>query len=123
MDAPSNREENPDGIRLQNRSLGILLGWDAHLLESVPCEEGVSALILLTRPIERGFEHPQVSLNRIGSDPTASNTPAPSPHHVIVNSIRCQLAHELGAPEELCEVPASLSDVLEIELGLGRPVR
>src|SRR5437660_5058977 len=50
MDARSHREESPDGLRFEHWSLRILLGWNAHLLESVSGEERVSSFVLLTGP-------------------------------------------------------------------------
>src|SRR5438128_8995972 len=107
MDGRSHREESPDGFRFQERPFGVSLRGDADLLEGVSSEEGVTSFVLLAGPVERGFEHAQVPANRVGSDATAFHAPAASPHDVIVNAIRRQLAHDLTTPEELCEIATS----------------
>src|SRR5437764_14296082 len=99
MDGRSYREESPDGFRVQERPFGVFLRGYAHLFECVSSEEGVTSFVLLTGPVERGFEHAQVPANCVGSDATARASVA-SPYHVVVNAIRRQLAHQLTAPEE-----------------------
>src|SRR2546427_9321234 len=108
MDGRRYRDERPDGARFQNWSLGVLLRWDAHLLEGVSSEERMSSFVLLARPVQCCLKHPQVTADRVGSDPTAFNAPAASPHHIVVNPIRGQLAHQLAAPEEPREIATSL---------------
>src|SRR5205809_1127402 len=110
MDGRRYREERPDGARFQNWSLGVLLRWDAHLLESVSSEERMSSFVLLARPVQCCLKHPQVALNRVGSDTTARHSPAAPPHDVVVNTIRRELAHELGTPEELHEIATRLPE-------------
>ena len=123
MDGRSYREESPDGFRVQERPFGVFLRGDADLFECVSSEEGVTSLVFLACPIECGLEHPQVTADRVGSDPTAFHATAASPHDVIVNAVRRQLAHQLAAPEELLEIATSLQNVLQIALSLQRPIR
>src|SRR5439155_6524860 len=108
MDARSHREESSDGLRVQERSFGVLLRRDADLFERVSSEEGVTSFVLLASPVQRSFEHAQVPPNRIGSDATACRSAIASPYHVVVNAIRRELAHQLTAPEELLEIATSL---------------
>src|SRR5438094_413635 len=112
MDDWSCRDESPDGFRLQEGSLGVLLCRDADLFERVSREEGVTSFVLLARPVERSLEHAQVPPNRVGSDATASRTPVAPPYHVVVNAIRREIAHQVTAPEEPPEIPPSLPKVL-----------
>jgi len=123
MDGWSHRDESPGGFHLQERSLRVLLRGDANLFEGVSSEEGVTSFVLLARPVQCGLKHPQVPPNRVGSDPTTLHAPAASPHHIVVNSIRRQLAHQLAAPEELLEIATRLQNVLQIALSLQRPIR
>src|SRR6266513_5097210 len=123
MNAWSHRNERADGFRVEQRSFGVLLRRDADLFERVSREEGVTSLVLLASPVERGFKHAQVPPNRVGSDATACRAPVAPPYHVVVNAIRRELAHQLTAPEKLLEIPTRLPKVLQIALGLQRPVR
>src|SRR5437870_3817181 len=118
MDGRSRSDKCPDGFRVQERSPRVLLCGDADLFERVSSEEGVTSFVLLAGPVECGFEHAQVPPNRVGSDATACRTSVAAPYHVVVNAIRRELAHQLTAPEELPEIPASLPYVIEIPLGL-----
>src|SRR5205823_3623283 len=112
MHSRSHGDEGPDGFRVQERPLGVLLRGDAELFEGVSSEEGVASLVPLARPVECGFEHAKVPPNRVGSDTTACCAPVTPPYHVVVNSIWGKLAHQLTVPEELREIPTSLSNVL-----------
>src|SRR5690242_6293256 len=108
MDGRSHREESPDGFRIKERPLGVLLCWDADLFQGVSREEGMTSLVLLTRPVERRLEHPEIPLNRVGSNETPRQPPAAAPYDVLVNPIWRQLGDRLVMSEELGQVTASL---------------
>jgi hypothetical protein len=118
MDGRSHGDESPDGFRVQEWPLGILLRGDADPFEGVSSEEGVASFILLARPVECGFEHAEVPSDRVGSGATACRAPVSPPYHVVVNAIRRELAHQLTAPKELPEIPTSLPKVLQVALSL-----
>src|SRR5712691_11890442 len=95
------REQPADGCRIQERAFGVFLRWNADLLEHMSGEERATSLVLLAGPVQRRFEHPEISLNGIRSDRPSRHTPAAAPHDILVNPIRRQLADHLIVPEEL----------------------
>src|SRR2546421_12619489 len=101
MDGRGHSQQSADGVRVEERSLRILLRWDPELLEYVPGEEGVTSIIFLAGPIQRRFEHPQVTPDRIGAHETARCPAVAAPHDVLVNAIRREIANRLIKPEEL----------------------
>jgi hypothetical protein len=123
MDGRGDCEKGPYGCRLEDGPLGVFLRWKPDLLEGMPSEERVTPLVLLAGPIEPGLEHPQVPLNRASTDAAMRHASAAPPNDIVVNPVRSQLAHRLGASEELGEITTSLSDVLEVALSLQGSIR
>src|SRR5260370_10466281 len=99
MDRGCYGEQRTDRPLHEHRPLGILLRRNLVLLKRVPPEKGLAALVLLTGPIERGLEHPEVVMNRVRPDRPCRRSTEPPPHDVLMDAVRWQRTDHSLRPE------------------------